>query len=156
MTINRHTMGEAKLLYADSKEIVPAHEYEALAAELADAKQQIEDLFAIDGRSKGRIRDLEAAMDAKNVKIGRLDDDVMRLTKAVEFREARIKELAAELAGVRSDLAMCEAKGSSLGMRERVKALEAVIKAVLAGETEFWPDALRKALAFTPETGEKS
>lgn len=36
MTINRHTMGEAKLLYADSKEIVPAHEYDPLAAALRE------------------------------------------------------------------------------------------------------------------------
>lgn len=38
--------------------------------------------------------------------------------------------LAAELAGVRSDLAMCEAKGSSLEMRERVKTLEAALREV--------------------------
>jgi hypothetical protein len=38
---------------------------------------------------------LLGALDAKNVKIGRLDDDVMRLTKAVESRDAKIKELTA-------------------------------------------------------------
>lgn len=36
---------------------------------------------------------LMVVLDAKNVRIGRLTDDVMRLTKAVEFRDARIAEL---------------------------------------------------------------
>lgn len=31
------------------------------------------------------------ALDAKNVQIGRLNDDVMRLTKAVEFRDTQLK-----------------------------------------------------------------
>jgi hypothetical protein len=38
---------------------------------------------------------LRRTLDAKNVKIGRLNDDVMRLTKAVESRDAKIKELTA-------------------------------------------------------------
>lgn len=43
-----------------------------------------------------RIAELEASGDAKSVKIGRLDDDVMRLTKAVESRDLRIHELMDE------------------------------------------------------------
>lgn len=45
---------------------------------------------------------------------------------------AHTESLAAELAGVRSDLALCEAKGSSLEMRARVKVLEAALAQVAA------------------------
>jgi hypothetical protein len=42
--------------------MVLASDYDSVAAELADAKQQIEDLFLIDGRSRARIAALEAAL----------------------------------------------------------------------------------------------
>lgn len=85
MTINRHTMGEAKLLYADSKEIVPAHEYDAIVADLAETKRALavvqdtsiahagnqSDLlertlkegYDIQARPRDRIRELEARIE---------------------------------------------------------------------------------------------
>lgn len=45
-----------------------------------------------------RCERLEAKLDRKNVKIGRLNDDVRRLTKAVEYRDQSIKDLRHDLA----------------------------------------------------------
>lgn len=40
-----------------------------------------------------QVLNLENKLDEKNVIIGRLNDDVMRLTKAVETRDEKIKAL---------------------------------------------------------------
>lgn len=40
-----------------------------------------------------QVLNLENKLDEKNVIIGRLNDDVMRLTKAVESRDEKIKAL---------------------------------------------------------------
>jgi hypothetical protein len=69
-----------------------------------------------------------------------LRKDSLALMKLLADEKHKSEALAAELAGVRSDLAMCEAKGSSLQMRtdkadllrvlgvadERIRALEAL------------------------------
>jgi hypothetical protein len=46
-----------------------------------------------------------------------LRKDSLALMKLLADEKHKSEALAAELAGVRSDLAMCEAKGSSLQMR---------------------------------------
>jgi len=94
-------------------------------------------------------KDAPDDLDLRNVEIvlaSDYDAKVVALTQAVADQAVRAEEAeatAAELAGVRSDLAMCEAKGSSLEMRadkadllrvlgvadERVKALEAELTA---------------------------
>jgi hypothetical protein len=94
-----------------------------------------------------------------------LRKDSLALMKLLADEKHKSEALAAELAGVRSDLAMCEAKGSSLQMRtdkadllrvlgvadERIRALEAEVaeaRRCLDGGTDCMDDKrkLRAAL----------
>jgi hypothetical protein len=97
---------------------------------------------------------------------------ILALMNLLADEKHKSEALEAELAGVRSDLAMCEAKGSSLQMRtdkadllrvlgvadERIKALEAEVaeaRRCLDGGTDCMDDKrkLRAALRQIAEYG---
>jgi predicted RNase H-like nuclease (RuvC/YqgF family) len=97
---------------------------------------------------------------------------ILALMNLLAAEKHKSEALEAELAGVRSDLAMCEAKGSSLQMRtdkadllrvlgvadERIKALEAEVaeaRRCLDGGTDCMDDKrkLRAALRQIAEYG---
>lgn len=89
MTINRYTMGEAKLLYANDKEIVPAHEYDALAAELAGYKESHDKYCP----GAARIRELEADLAKYQACRVRDVDEKAWLSKRMSDLEAALREI---------------------------------------------------------------